>query len=96
MASQRQAPKFGQGHASAMFRQGLSELRASLYAESNVAQPPQVGLYGTPPQGEVMQERGTYGRGPGEPPSPVLQGRLPQSSRDERDHEPKPPEPERD
>lgn len=30
--------KIGAGHASAMFRQGLRELRASLYPESNVAQ----------------------------------------------------------
>jgi hypothetical protein len=49
--------KIGDGHASAMFRQGLRELRASLYPESNVAQHPEYGLYGTLTPGEVAASR---------------------------------------
>jgi hypothetical protein len=55
-------PKIGTGHASAMFRQGLRELRAALYPESNVAQPPEVGLYGTRTQAEITNERGIVDR----------------------------------
>ena len=36
----------------AMFRQGLRELRAALYPESNVAQPPEYGLYVVRPPGQ--------------------------------------------
>ena len=61
MTEEKPDPKLGAGHASAMFRQGLAELRAALYPESNVAQPPQGGIYGTLTPGEVMQERGTWG-----------------------------------
>jgi hypothetical protein len=50
-------PKIGEGHASAMFRQGLRELRGALYPESNVAQPPEYGLYGTQTPGEVAEAR---------------------------------------
>ena len=50
-------PKLGESHASAMFRQGLRELRGSLYPESNVAQPPEYGLYGTQTPGEVAEAR---------------------------------------
>jgi hypothetical protein len=49
--------KIGDGHASAMFRQGLRELRASLYPESNVAQNPEYGLYGTKTPGEIADDR---------------------------------------
>lgn len=50
-------PKIGEGHASAMLRQGLQELRGVLYPESNVAQPPEYGLYGTRTPGEVAEAR---------------------------------------
>ncbi len=49
--------KIGTGHASAMGRQGLRELRASLYPESNVAQHGEYGLYGTRTPGEVSESR---------------------------------------
>lgn len=68
-------PKIGAGHASAMFRQGLAELRGALYPESNVAQPPQYGIYGTKTPGEVMQEKQAEGRDPDEQPS-VLEERM--------------------
>jgi|GEM_PF-2650558 len=50
-------PKIGEGHASAMGRQGLRELRGAMYPESNVAQQPEYGLYGTRTPGEVQDER---------------------------------------
>ena|SRR5713226_3499429 len=49
--------KIGDGHASAMFRQGLRELRGALYPGSNVAQNPEFGLYGTLTPGEVAESR---------------------------------------
>ena len=57
MSEQEPSPKIGTGHASAMARQGLAELRAALYPESNVAQSPQYGLYGTLTPGEVARAR---------------------------------------
>ena len=53
---QRQ-PKIGEGHAAAMLRQGLRELRAAVYPESNVAQTPEYGLYGTLTPGEIADDR---------------------------------------
>ena len=50
-------PKIGAGHASAMFRQGLRELRGAMYPESNVAQMPEYGLYGTRTPGEIAESR---------------------------------------
>ena len=50
-------PKIGDGHASAFFRQGLSELRASLYTGSNIAQPAEYGLYGHQTPGEIAADR---------------------------------------
>lgn len=49
--------KIGEGTGAAMLRQGLAEVRGALYADSNVAQPPSVGMYGTPTQGEVAMSR---------------------------------------
>ncbi|MGH7243430.1 MAG: hypothetical protein ACREJD_08450 [Phycisphaerales bacterium] len=47
----------GSGHASAMFRQGLAELRGALYPDSNVAQPTLYGIVGTRTPGEVAESR---------------------------------------
>jgi hypothetical protein len=49
--------KIGEGHVSAMGRQGLRELRGALYPESNIAQQPEYGLYGTLTPGEVAESR---------------------------------------
>jgi hypothetical protein len=62
-------PKIGEGHASAMFRQGLRELRGALYPESNVAQPAEYGLYGTKTPGEVAEARRADERDPDEEPA---------------------------
>lgn len=50
-------PKIGAGHASAMFRLGLRELRAFFFPESNVAQPSEYGIWGTRTPGEVAADR---------------------------------------
>ena len=49
--------KIGTGHANAMFRQGLSELRGALYTGSNIAQPAEYGLYGHQTPGEIAADR---------------------------------------
>ena len=56
---ERQSPKIGAGHVAAMGRQGLRELRGALYPDSNVAQPPEYGLYGTMTPGEIAEDRKT-------------------------------------
>lgn len=55
--NEQSSPKIGSEHLGAMARQGLAELRGAFYNESNVAQPSQLGLYGTKTPGEVMQDR---------------------------------------
>ena len=49
--------KIGEGHLSALGRQGIRELRAAMYPESNVAQPAEYGIYGTKTPGEVAEAR---------------------------------------
>lgn len=61
--------KIGDGHAEAWLRQGLRELRAALYPDSNVAQPPEYGLYGTRTPGEVADDRRIIDRDFDEEPS---------------------------
>lgn len=52
------AGKIGAGHASAMGRLGMRELRElGWFQNSNVAQPPEMGLYGTKTSGEIAAER---------------------------------------
>ncbi|MBX3376753.1 MAG: hypothetical protein KF678_07090, partial [Phycisphaeraceae bacterium] len=86
-------PKIGAGHAAAMARQGLAELRAAMYPSSNVAQPPQYGIYGTRTPGEVMEDKEKAARDPDERPS-ILGERLKQAERDVESHEPQPPQQE--
>jgi hypothetical protein len=83
-----QEPKIGDGHASAMWRQGLRELRGALYSESNVAQQPEYGLYGTKTPGEVTESRQSNERDLNEEPNrdSVLGDRLEQLDRDDRDN----------
>ena len=56
MTSGNEQPIIGAGHAKAMLRQGLDELRAAMYTESNVAQPTEYGMYGTPLPSEIAAE----------------------------------------
>lgn len=49
--------KIGSEHVKAMGRQGLRELRAAMYPDSNVAQQAEYGMYGTATPGEVQDAR---------------------------------------
>lgn len=95
MAQKGPPPKWGAGHAQAMFRQGLAELRAAIYPESNVAQPTVYGIAGTKTPGEVMEEKKGENRDPDERPS-ILDERLKQVENDRAGREPEPRERERD
>ena len=75
MANEETTQKIGAGHASAMYRQGLAELRGAMYPESNIAQPTAYGIAGTRTPGEVMEERQGEARDPDEKPS-ILDERL--------------------
>lgn len=78
MAEDKQPQKIGAGHASAMLRLGLAELRASMYPGSNIAQPNAIyGIWGTKTPGEVMQDKEGESRDPDERPS-ILNERLQQ------------------
>ena len=87
-------PKIGAGHASAMFRQGLSELRSALYTDSNVAQPAQYGIYGTRTPGEVAEARRADERNQdlNEEPKSVVAERLETAERDTNKDDKSPPE----
>lgn len=82
MARKEKKPKIGAGHVSAMLRQGLAEIRASLYTESNVAQPPVYGIAGTRTPGEVMQDKQGENRDPDEKPS-LLKQRMKEAERNQ-------------
>jgi hypothetical protein len=91
-------PKIGAGHAGAMVRKGLEELRASVYPGSNVAQPSNYGLYGTLTPGEVAEAKHSLELNRDEEPArdSVLADRLAHAERDQdRGMEPKQPEMER-
>ena len=49
--------KIGEGHFAAMGRHGLTEIRAAIYPESNIAQRAEYGIYGTKTQGEIAADR---------------------------------------
>lgn len=88
MPDKKNKPKIGAGHASAMLRQGLAELRAAIYPQSNVAQPTVYGIWGTKTPGEVMEERQGEARDPDEKPS-LLEQRLEEAKGiDKQDHSP--------
>jgi hypothetical protein len=91
MARDEPDPKIGAGHASAMFRQGLAELRGALYQESNVAQPAQYGLYGTRTPGEVAEARRPDERDLDEEPRSILGERLERAAQARDGREPEPP-----
>jgi hypothetical protein len=78
-----------------MFRQGLAELRAALFPESNIAQPPVYGIAGTRTPGEVMEDKKLEMCDPDERPS-ILDQRLKQAEREANVREPEPREPEKE
>ena len=56
--------KIGAGHAEAMFRLGLKELRNAANPSRESVADTEIGLYGTQTQGEIAKAR----RGPGQGP----------------------------
>ncbi len=77
-------PKIGSGHAGAMWRQGVAEIRGAFFNESNVAQPAQYGLYGTRTPGEVAEARRSDMRDMDEEQGSILADRMRQAdARDE-------------
>jgi hypothetical protein len=56
--------KIGAGHAEAMFRLGLRELRNAANPSRESVADTEMGLYGTQTQGEIAEARGGPGQGP--------------------------------
>ncbi len=61
MSEQR---KIGAGHAAAMLRLGLKELRNAINPSRESVADTEIGLYGTQTQGEIAQARSGPGDGP--------------------------------
>jgi hypothetical protein len=92
MSNEKSETKIGAGHAGAMFRQGLAELRGAMYPESNVAQPAQYGLYGTLTPGEVAAAKKEHVRDGNEEPPSALGERLQSVEHAREAKEPEPPD----
>jgi hypothetical protein len=56
--------KIGDGHAAAMARLGLKELRNAVNPSRESVADNEIGLYGTATQGEIAEARGGPGQGP--------------------------------
>jgi hypothetical protein len=56
--------KIGEGHAAAMARLGLKELRNMANPSRDSIADTEMGLYGTQTQGEIAEARGGPGQGP--------------------------------
>jgi hypothetical protein len=56
--------KIGEGHADAMLRLGLKELRNLANPSRESVADQEIGLYGTATQGEIAEARGGPGTGP--------------------------------
>jgi hypothetical protein len=84
MPDEKQEPKIGAGHASAMARLGLAELRAAfVVSDSNIVQPSPYGIYGTKTPGEVQEERRSSSRDAGDDPPSMPDGRHESGARDQ-------------
>lgn len=55
--------KIGEGHAGAMFRLGLKELRNAINPSRESVADQEIGVYGTLTQGEIADARGGPGQG---------------------------------
>jgi len=82
--------KIGDGHAAAMFRLGLKELRNAANPSRESVADTEIGLYGTQTQGEIAEARGGPGQGPEQEASDKLMSlddlrEEAQKSRDDRD-----------
>jgi hypothetical protein len=56
--------KIGEGHAAAMFRLGLKELRNAINPSRDSIADNEIGLVGSATQGEIAEARGGPGQGP--------------------------------
>jgi hypothetical protein len=56
--------KIGEGHAAAMFRLGLKELRNAINPSRESVADQEIGIYGSATQGEIADARGGPGAGP--------------------------------
>jgi len=56
--------KIGEGHAAAMLRLGLKELRNAFNPSPQSVADTEIGLFGTLTQGEIAEARGGPGQGP--------------------------------
>ena len=64
--------KIGEGHAAAMFRLGLKELRNALNPSQQSVADNEIGLFGTETQGEIAKARRGPGAGPEQESSATL------------------------
>lgn len=96
MARSSEQPKWGAGSLAAAGRQGIKELRAAVFPESNIAREAEMGMYGTLTPGEVAEQKRD------DPVSPeiaegdkhsVLGERMNELHSGRGGHEPPPPEP---
>jgi hypothetical protein len=81
--------KIGEGHAQAMLRLGMKELRNAANPSRESIADTEVGLYGTQTQGEIAAARGGPGLGPEQESSLSLyelRGHAEQRSREVDDH----------
>jgi hypothetical protein len=97
MSDEKRTPKIGAGHASAMARLGLAELRAAFaVSDSNIVQPSPYGIYGTKTPGEVQEERNSSARDGGDYPPSERDARLESTHRSNQPEERESSEPERE
>ncbi len=89
-------PKIGSGHMSAMARQGLRELRAAFYPESNIAQPPVYGMAGELTPSEIRDAREQSPPEVDEEKHPGLEQLRQAENRDDRGRDARDLEKERD
>ncbi len=77
--------KIGDGHVEAMARQGLRELRNSIYPSSNISNVTELGVFGTQTPGEIAEARREDVRAPEEEGPSVLQERMQQAAEKSKD-----------
>lgn len=88
-------PKIGAGHMSAMLRQGLKEIQAMVYADSNIGREPEVGTFGNPTQSQIVDQQNPD-KAPSVVDAHVQDARASKAAREQPSREVAPPEPEVD
>src|SRR5437763_9543952 len=80
--------KIGAGHAAAMLRLGLKELRNALNPSRESVADSEIGLYGSQTRGEIAQARSGPGEGPEQEQKLSLAGMRSQAKEAEQGQEP--------